>query len=435
MATARRSAAPAAAPAARATSRREAEPPAGRRRAAAPASEVIQTNFRGAAGLRKREEVEAKNDAQREAGKAMAGAPFRYFVPAGEIGELVIVDEAPDFFRTEHAMMNPRSKRWDLFVPCIDGHANCPACAVAERPAYYAMYLTVIDLVPYTNRDGVEVPFSKKLLVIKPMQQKKFIRYYEKHKTLRGMHLEMTRDNKKEASIGDPDFLDFIDEEELQSYIYDYEDQEGKLHEVICDQPFDYDAIFPEPTEKHIRALVGGRPEAGSREDDDRALGRAPRGRAARNDDWEGEEETAPRAARRGAPERAAAPSRRPAPRDEAPAPRAANRRAAPPVEEDAEEGPPWDEDDLPDSGEDIPPTRGAARGSARPAARQAAPARAPARRPAREEAETVEYDDVPQRPARGRAPPADDGYDEADRNPPARNGAGVAARRASLRR
>lgn len=361
-----------------------------RRTAAKAVKEVAPaSSYRGAAGLRRMKEEEVKAEARKAAAQASMKEPFRFYVKPGQSADIIIVDEAPDFFRTEHALMNPRTKRFNLFVPCIDEHTNCPACAVSDKPAYFAMYLTVIDLTPFTNGAGEEVEWTKKIMVVKATQQKKIMRLYEKHGTLRGMELTMTRDGDMDAAIGnDIEFQGFVPEEELQEYVTEYTDKEKKVHEVFGDEPFDYEDIYPDQSEKEIAALVGGR---SSRDDDDDepAPRRSASRRASRNDDEEEEEEAPRRPSRSGsraAPTRA---SRRPAAEEveeedeeEAPAPRRSARRAA--VEEEEEPAPrrssrraaPVEEEEE----EDAPAPRRSSRRAAVEEEEEEAPAR-PARR------------------------------------------------------
>jgi len=303
-----------------------------RTRGAAPTTTGRSSGYRGAEGMRKMQEEHERQEAQREASRSQNGMPFRFFVTPGESREIVVIDEQPDFFRYEHNLKNRQSGKWDVFLARIAEQANCPACRDAERPAYFAMYLTVIDLTPFTTRDGDEVEWSKKLLVIKPMQQKKIARLYERHGTLRGMVLQMTRDGDKDAAIGgDIEFIEFMDEDQLDEYVTEYTDQNGTVHEVIGGEVFDYDALFPEPTEEHIRALVGGRAEPGSRADEDRELGRGSRrgGGRDRDDNWQ-EDDAPPRGGRAPAGGRRAEPA--PAPRSA----RAARGREAQEEEEPA---------------------------------------------------------------------------------------------------
>lgn len=380
-----------------APARRGASKPAAK--AAAPAS-----SYRGAAGLRRMKEEEVKAEARKAAAQASMKEPFRFFVRPGESASIIIVDDAPDFFRMEHALMNPRTKRFNLFVPCIDEHTNCPACAASDKPPYFAMYLTVIDLTPFTNGAGEEVDWTKKMMVVKSTQQKKLMRLYEKHGTLRGMELVMTRDGDMDAAIGnDIEFQGFVDEEELETYVTEYTDKEKKVHEVFGDEPFDYEDIYPDLSEKEISALVGGR---APRDDDDEPAPRRSASRRTSRDEEEEEEEEAPRRPSRGAARTATArPARRSAreeveeeEEEEAPAPRRPRRAA---VEEEEEEAP--------------------------------APRRA--RRASREE-EPEEEEEAPARPARraGRKAPVDPlpEEEEEEEAPPARSSR--SAKRANLR-
>lgn len=386
-----------------------------RRGSAKPAAKAAPaSSYRGAAGLRRMKEEEVKAEARKAAAQASMKEPFRFFVRPTESATIIIVDEAPDFFRMEHALQNPRTKRFNLFVPCIDEHTNCPACEVSDKPAYFAMYLTVIDLTPYTNGAGEEIEWSKKIMVVKSTQQKKIMRLYEKHGTLRGMELVMTRDGDMDAAIGnDIEFQGFVSEEELEEYVTEYTDKERKVHDVFGDEPFDYEDIYPDLSEKEIRALVGGRSSRADDDDDDEpAPRRSASRRASREEDEEDEDEEdeAPRRPSRAASRSSstARPARRAAreepeeeEEDEAPAPRRSARRA--PREEEEEE---------------------------------AAPPRRAARRAARKEEEEEE---APQRPARraGRkvADPLPDEDDEADdevEEAPTRSSR--SAKRASLR-
>ncbi len=368
--------------------------------------------------MRQMQEEQVKAEARKAAREASFGAPFRYWTPIKATQEIIIVDEAPDFFRHEHALQNRASKKWDNYVPCIDENANCPVCAVAERPSYFAMFLTVIDLTPYVNKDGDEVEFTKKLLVVKPTQQKKIMRLYNQHKTLRGMILSMTRDDKESATIGnDIEFVEFMDEEDLLTYETDYVDKEGKVHPIICHEVYDYDQLFPEMTEKALRAVAGGRPaEPGSRESTNSGLQddwEEPQARGSRTASRRGsapapeqDDDAAPapaprRSARSAAAPEPAAPARgsraapEPEPEEEAPPPRraAATRgRPAPEPEPevdadgddiDPESGLPWADDaPIDDAVDDAPPPRRAApRAAAAPTRRAAAePEAAPQR-------------------------------------------------------
>lgn len=267
-------------------------PPVTRRAAPRSRNErPASSGYRGEEGLRRAREEEQAALARREAAKMNSSMPFRFYCPVGESREVVVIDDNLQdvFFRFEHNLKNRRSGKWDIFCACIQENANCPVCREAERPPYFAMFLTVIDLTPYENKDGVEVPWSKKLLVVKTAQQKKITRLAERYGTLRGMVLQMTRDGEKDASIGnDIEYVEHMSEDDLLQYEteYEYEDSQGKkqVKQIIGHEPFDYDELFPMPTEQQLRAIVGGSPEPGSRDEERSVRGRSRQGEG---DGWD----------------------------------------------------------------------------------------------------------------------------------------------------
>jgi hypothetical protein len=379
------------------------------------------------------EEEAKRQDAAKEARKAKGFEPFRFWTPVTETRQLVIIDEAPDFFRYEHALKDKRSGRYDNFLPCINEDANCPVCSVSEKPAYFAMYLTVIDLTPYENKDGDEVPWSKKMLVVKPAQQKKIARLYEKHGSLRGMILDMTRDGDKDAAIGnDIEFVDFMDEKELDDFYDTYKDKEGKKVEIIGGEVFDYDKIYPEMTEKQLATVAGvSDTSTGRRDDDDRAIGRT-RGRSSSRDDDDAPargRSAGRRSASRddddGADDAPARPARRGSRAAEEPEdPPVRGRRRA--VEEEPEDPPARGRRAARDEEPEDPPARG------RRAARDEEPEDPPARGRGRREEPEDDPEPAPRRgrrqaveeepedpPARGRRAPAGRGRAEADHDDP----------------
>lgn len=311
------------------------------------------SHFRGEAGRRRAEQELEKQKAAAEARKSGMNMPYRFRMSAGDTRQIVVVDDAPDFFAFEHNLKNPKTGFWDIYTGCIAEYDNCPVCESSGKEAYYAMYLTVIDLTPYTDKNGNEVEFNRKLMVVKPAQQKKFTRFFEKNGTLRGAIFDMTRDGDKDSAIGnDIEFVEFMPEDELAGYVREWTDKEKKRHTEDCSVPYDYEKLFPEPTMASLRALVGGRPAPGSREQEERELGGGSRrtaGRrgaapAAQEDGWDDAEEQgkAPWHGEEGEEEEApATTSRRPARGGAAPAPRATARRTArAPVEDEPEEEP-----------------------------------------------------------------------------------------------
>lgn len=258
----------------------------------APPKRKSTAFYRGDAGREKAEEELARQKARQEARKEQGNQPFRFRVPVGGTTQYVILDDAPDFFRFEHNLKNPQTGFWDTFTGCVKEWDNCPVCAVAERESYYAMYLTVLDFTEFKTKDGQKHEFSRKLLVIKPAQQKKFQRAFSKAekdgRTLRGTIVEVTRDGEKDSAIGnDIEFIDVMDEDELTTYVRSWKDKEGKKHTEKCYEPYDYEQLFQEPDTEQLRALVGAAPAPGSRAHEDRELGRRSSSRRGRDEDDE----------------------------------------------------------------------------------------------------------------------------------------------------
>lgn len=330
-------------------------------------AQVLKTSISGAeAGLARMRQEEEKAKVRKEARQLANSMPFRYYTPVGETREVIIVDEEFSFFRNEHNLKNPATNRFDLFTPCIDEVANCPVCSAhGSKPSYFAMYLTVIDLTPYTTRDGDQVEWSKKLLVAKLSSQKKLARLYERHGTLRGMVLELSRDSDKDPSIGGTiEFIEFMEEADLETYVTEYTDKDGKVHEVVGFEPFNYEELFPDMTEEELERMAGSGEEAavGSRRGSERALGQTSsrtaqrRGRAADDED---DQEDAPARPARNARSAQPAAATRPA--------RTAGRRAQ--VDEDVQE-----EGETPSRASRTPTRQAAAPEPARRPVRRAAP-------------------------------------------------------------
>ena len=254
--------------------------------------------FRGSDGMRRTDEELERAKQKAEQRKNMTNQPFRFRVPVGETRRIIICDDMPDFFLYEHALKDSDGNWGKLFTGCVKSFDNCPICEAQGKESYYAMYLTCIDLTPFKLRDGTEVEFSRKLLVVKPAQQKKFLRFYNKEGTLRGAAFDMTRDGEKDSSIGnDIEFVEFVDEEELATYSRSWKDKDGKKHTENCDEPYEYENLVGEVTTEKLRAIVGGAPAPGSRAQEERELG-GRGGRAGRGGRGSRDEEDAPRGRR-----------------------------------------------------------------------------------------------------------------------------------------
>ena len=255
------------------------------------------THYSGKAGFDKAEEEVRKNKERAKQRQEGGHMPFRFFVSPGDTKEFIVVDDDPTFFRYEHNLKDPHTHKWSVHTGCVKEFDNCPVCEAEGKESYYAMYLTIIDLTPFKDRKGNKHEFSRKLLVVKAGQQKKFQRALAKAEkegmTLRGALFETTRDGDRESAIGnDIELIEWLSEEELLEYERTWKDQNGKSQTEKAHEPFDYEKLFPETTAKELRATVGGSPTPGSREADEEELGSRRPARRRKAGDEEEEEDS-----------------------------------------------------------------------------------------------------------------------------------------------
>lgn len=231
---------------------------------------AVSSGFRGAAGREKLKEELERQEQQKEQRKAQQGQPFRLRLGAGETKEVIVLDDREEdlFFQYEHNLQDPKTGYWNVFTGCIKETEICPVCEQEGKESYYALYLSVIDLTEYEDKHGNVVEFSRKLMPVKSGQIGKFLRRLEKNNgSLRGCLFELSRDGDRDPQIGnDIEFIEVVPEEELETYIREWEDKEGKTHEEDCSQVLDYDELFPAPTEESLNKLIGRKgTNAGSR--------------------------------------------------------------------------------------------------------------------------------------------------------------------------
>lgn len=400
-----------------------------RGRTAAPAeSAPSQPAFkRGAAAVNQAAD-EAKAAAER---RNTPRQPWRYRADVGESNPVIILDDKLEElpFLYEHTIKGADGKFTQ--ETCLKESGYCPLCNLVEggsktiKASTYVMFLTVLDLRGYVNKDKKEIPYTKRLMAAKGTSQTELLKILQKindrvdskgkKKGIRGVFMDMGRHADLDASCGTPQMIEdakgnhvlyeIVPEAELEADYWNKvvkDKQSGRIIKPEGDdiEPFEYEKMFPLPDPDALAKKYGARAGAGGQEDI--------------NEGWEGD------AAPRGRGRR----SQQVADADEAPAPARGrrNRVQEEPAEEAADETAEDDAGAEVDADEAIETPaprrrRGAAAAEEEPAAEaddEPAPRGRTGRTPSRRAAQAEEADD-------GEAE-ADDGADDAgeDDTPPA---------------
>lgn len=293
-----------------------------------PERKKKSVGFRGSAGIDRVEEERQRAEDRRN----KAYAPFRYRASyeRDAVNPIIILDASVEeaFFCHEHAVQNSDGEWGGKHEVCVREQDTCPLCQLADNgkknigKSGYIMCLTVLDLTPYKNKKtGKTTKHSKKLFVIKNMQQQSWLKTLEKAEkkfgTIRGLYMELERAAKTDAATGKPLALEYdwygddaedkpysiIDEEDL---VAEYghaaikSDSGRVLKEKNADiKSFDYNEVFQYPDVEELAKTYGASTSAGSRSDNDdewqsdRAA-RGGRGRGRSRDDEDEEEDEKP---------------------------------------------------------------------------------------------------------------------------------------------
>lgn len=217
---------------------------------------------------------ESANLQQREqqaqaARQAQMGKMFRFFLGKKEEAKITFIDgELSD----EGFLIPPRfyehtvevAGKWQNFV-CPEqtnpsGGDTCPICKSGDRPALISLF-TVIDHRGYTSRDGVQVPFSRKLLAAKPGTMEILAKQAVKRGGLIGCTFEVSRVGAQAPAIGDIwDFVEKGDPEELvKKFMVKSKNEKGEVVTNTLFSAADYEKEIPFLTGAELLALgLGG---------------------------------------------------------------------------------------------------------------------------------------------------------------------------------
>lgn len=206
-------------------------------------------------------------------------APRRFKLKPGEMADIIILDHDIGPRINEHKRWDSIKKR-EYFETCPGDWEVCPLCEgqVANFDSRtYVMLLTVMDLRPYTTKDGRVIPQTRKLMAVKFDQIDKYLRMKDNPQigrgSLRGIHLLMTRSQSQTSGTnGEPEFKAKYTEEDIMASFSHAEvrNDKGEVIKQVNEDcfPLNYGVIFPKPSADAIRSVYGiaaqpGSPRAG----------------------------------------------------------------------------------------------------------------------------------------------------------------------------
>ncbi len=229
----------------------------------------------GAAAIDGYQEHQTQMAKQREERTAQKSTPYRFFLKKGEEVDVVVLDDdfGPGLFEHDLTMnerfkrVNPRSGRpYDQFVTSPQQWEPDPLTPIVGKEPYYATFITVGVLQPYTNDKGVTVNYQKRLVALKgeAMELMTTIRAQQikaghAKAPLRGLHLLMKRGNGETslktglpmfvARVSEADILETFGHPDIIS-----EKDGGLIKPANADcYPTDYASAFPKPSADEIR--------------------------------------------------------------------------------------------------------------------------------------------------------------------------------------
>lgn len=230
---------------------------------------------------------EAKRERKAAADRSNRG-PREFWLEKGQTKTICILDNSLDemFYVHRHDYYDPNSS---TFVPpalCCRQIEECPICAEVDRnpkgpwkPAAFTIMSSVVEFTDpekddpiFTTKDGEDVFQQKTILAMKATQSEEFERIFsvvaEKHGTLRGLVLQVTRsEGKQSIKIGKPTMMDdgqmyyMLSEDDIVDWFgHDViKGDDGRtIKEADADiEPFDYGKLYPEPTAEELADKYG----------------------------------------------------------------------------------------------------------------------------------------------------------------------------------
>lgn len=227
-------------------------------------------------GYEKHQEVVAQ---RREERQAEYGVPFRHFVSRGEEVDAIILDNdfGPGLYEHELTMndrfkrINPKNGRpFDQFVtsPCL--FEPDPLTQECGLQPYYATFITVNLLRPYTDSKGNTRSYQRRLVALKgeAMEllatiREQQIKQGHTNAPLRGVHIVFKRGTGEQSlKTGLPMYVERHSEDEIMETFAHPQvlgEKDGKVVKTENEDcfPIDYARAFPKPSAEAIRTRFG----------------------------------------------------------------------------------------------------------------------------------------------------------------------------------
>jgi hypothetical protein len=139
------------------------------------------------------------------------GKSFRFWLKKGDEASIWFVDGA---LHTKGYLAPPRyyehtvffNNTWDNIVcpqqTMPSAKEVCPICEGKDRAALVSLF-TVIDTRPYTTKNGITIPFTRKLFVAKPTTFDMLNKMAIKRGGLTGCRFDVSRTGDKSPNVGD----------------------------------------------------------------------------------------------------------------------------------------------------------------------------------------------------------------------------------------
>jgi len=121
----------------------------------------------------------------------------RFWLKEGEKRMIVFLESEPLCFYEHHLYANGS---WGNYFTCL--RQGCPLCKIGNKP-YYVGMITIQDLTPYTDKNGVEHATGSKRIFAAKSRTLKWLRdQQEKRGSLKGLKYEAYRADEKTARVG-----------------------------------------------------------------------------------------------------------------------------------------------------------------------------------------------------------------------------------------